>query len=88
MSGMGGMYTRSALGGVIEQRISEAEALEEWAAAKERGDRYWRGNLAVGLVLWEKATDGTPIAPVIIWRPESDAPPPAWHVDFFARFVG
>jgi hypothetical protein len=84
---MSGTYTRSALGGVIERRISEADALEEWAAARELGDRYWRGDLTRGLVLWAKAGDGTPIAPVVIWRPETDAPPPPWHVDFFAQFV-
>lgn len=80
-------YTCSALGGVIEREITRAEALEQWAVAKALGRRYWRGNLKTGLVLWTSAADGTPIAPVIIWQPNSDAPPPAWHVNFFSQFV-
>jgi hypothetical protein len=84
---MSGTYTRSVLGGVIEHEISEAEAAMEWAAARERGDRYWRGDLERGLVLWERAADGTPIAPTVIWRPNSDAPPPPWHVRYFPHFA-
>lgn len=72
---------RTAMGGTFEHPISEADARREWAEAIERGPRFWHGDLETGLVLWIAASDGSPFAPVVIWRPGSEVP--VWHNAFF-----
>lgn len=72
---------RAALGGTFEHPISEADARREWREAKARGRKFWQGDLETGLVLWIAAADGSPFAPVVIWRPGADVP--VWHLQFF-----
>lgn len=72
---------RTALGGTFEHEISEADARREWREAKARGRKFWQGDLETGLVLWIAAADGSPFAPVVIWRPGTSVP--VWHLQFF-----